>query len=853
MLYPPARLRDELSARNVAATDSELLDLLSGPDGRFVAYEGENWDFKEAWPDSMSSPYGRHILKCIAAFANNSGGLLVFGVKDESRQTVPNMKAPDVDHLLLAVSQALDPAPYLEYRCIPASDDLLHALVIYPMPCHSVPSRLLEKGKKDRWIIRSGHQSREAEVKDLPTLFCRSHLAPNSDTYQPIHTSLPPKPTNIKKFVKRFDIVNEVFRWLHTPLEPRAFLTGRGGSGKTTIAFEVAQHVANYGASLQDRGIVVSFNLVIFATAKEVELNTSTLQQQVHSGLDFRDVDELYRTLLLLGDWTDGQSIEKASRQELEGLVAEMFDALSVLIVIDDIDTITTKGKSAGLEKLVILASRADQTVKLLYTIRNASTLADDSSIPVPGLGDDELAEFSELCAKRFDVPMPSQGELMYLAKQTERRPLAIEAIFALRRSCKDYDEAVQYFENNAGDNAREYVFKREWTALPQDNRARSLLAALAMLKKPVSAEALKSILQFDMNLIRDAISDAREMFIDVHEGEAGATYEIGVLTKAFVASESRHLDRIDTIKARVENYRKNNHPKIPQIATYRTEAQRSISLYLKTKDRSYIDAALGMMESGEIPAKVAQAPEFKEIEADILLTLSDPPLPRVRDALSYALEVNYNVDARVLKKWFYAESRSGTGAVVCGSIRAAVAKMAGYQTVDRIEFDLLEAGRLYHIGKEIRFDVPEKATERFEESLQIHLKNHANAFKENYVGIARIEEYAQNTFYLYFLNIEKNREWSAIHRLAKDLDRQKDIVLDTILDPLVEYLPQFTRQVDRVDDAARLAAAISALRNAMNRPRVWILAARRDEAMDCVTRELAELELVKKKAERSR
>jgi hypothetical protein len=56
--------------------------------GVYVAEEGILWDFKRQWPVSYSDDYFAGIARLICAFANTIGGIIIFGVHDESRTPI---------------------------------------------------------------------------------------------------------------------------------------------------------------------------------------------------------------------------------------------------------------------------------------------------------------------------------------------------------------------------------------------------------------------------------------------------------------------------------------------------------------------------------------------------------------------------------------------------------------------------------------------------------------------------------------------------------------------------------------------------------------------------------------------
>ena len=68
--------------------------------------------------------------------------------------------------------------------------------------------------------------------------------------------------------------------------------------------------------------------------------------------------------------------------------VKNFFDVSTCLLVIDDVDTLTTKGIDAGFDFLYKVLSRSDNGSKILYTLRNAPSHSLLNSIEVPGAYD---------------------------------------------------------------------------------------------------------------------------------------------------------------------------------------------------------------------------------------------------------------------------------------------------------------------------------------------------------------------------------------------------------------------------------------------------------------------------------
>ena len=251
----------------------------------------------------------------------------------------------------------------------------------------------------------------------------------------------------------RLDTIDRVFRWLRLSDEPRNFLYGKGGSGKTTIAYQLAKVLKSDGSGVEMYDGELIDN-VIFVSAKAKALNTSNGTQSDFVGLDFTNEKELYQAILSLGNWTSSD-LSDVSLTDLKAEIRAFFDTTANFIVIDDIDTLTTQGQEAGFDFLYGVLWRAKRRSKVLYTLRNAPSHSLANAIEVPGLAlGGEYEEFVRVCCEQFRVKEPEptfrDGRL---AAVTEQRPLVVESIIALRRNAGDYERAIQLFEQSSGDD----------------------------------------------------------------------------------------------------------------------------------------------------------------------------------------------------------------------------------------------------------------------------------------------------------------------------------------------------------------------------------------------------------------
>lgn len=213
---------------------NDFLDALLEDGDFFTSIEGQNWDFKEQWPFSYSDSYFGGISRLICAFANSSGGVIVFGVHDETRLAGKNKVRPNLDKLLLSFEQLTGSCfeyDFKSYICRNGVDQVC-ALLVKARPRNLRPfvfKRKIDKYEARTIWIRSGNEVVRAQPQHYAQLFF-------SENSTGVEGSIPPSTAQIRRFIGRVEAMVELFDWLQNSDEPRTYLYGKGGSGKTTIA-----------------------------------------------------------------------------------------------------------------------------------------------------------------------------------------------------------------------------------------------------------------------------------------------------------------------------------------------------------------------------------------------------------------------------------------------------------------------------------------------------------------------------------------------------------------------------------------------------------------------------------------
>ena len=209
-------LRALVSAGELPSDKDQFLAPLLQGDGTFIQQEGNVWDFKREWPFSYSDAYFAAIARLICAFANTYGGLIVFGVHDQTREGGHNKVTPNTDRLQQALKQLLSDQPQLACRRYSRDNpkSTVDVLLVRPLSSGTLPIRFTKSmGDYEAGVIwvRQGHEVIEAEPRHVATLYCRSAGSlDTADEY--LSGGLPPSPATIKRFVGRLRTAERNFR-----------------------------------------------------------------------------------------------------------------------------------------------------------------------------------------------------------------------------------------------------------------------------------------------------------------------------------------------------------------------------------------------------------------------------------------------------------------------------------------------------------------------------------------------------------------------------------------------------------------------------------------------------------------
>lgn len=804
---------------------SEILPFLTEADGSFISSEGPIWDFKESWPHSYSDGYFHGLCRLVCAFANTSGGLIVFGVSDKERQGDRNRVLPNLDRFLQSFKQLTGESFEHDFRRYSTdSVGAFEVMLVAPLKQQRLPLRFRGNDRyypTDVIWVRQGHEVVAAAPRHIAQLYCRS-IGDTEGANAEIDGSLPPSPATIRRFVGRISTIDQVFEWLKLSDQPRMFLFGKGGSGKSTIAFQVAKVLRESGSGFLIEGDT-PLETVMFLSAKEKELNTDTLSQRAFAYNDFRDERSLYEGILTEGG-TDQESFDDLALDDLKREIVSLFNRTSCFIVIDDIDTLTTKGLEAGFEFLIGALYRSKKKSKILYTLRNAPSHALSNSIDVPGLAvGDEYNNFVKLAVEQFKVDPPTNecrdGELETVS---ERRPLVVESVIALRRRVDSYDRAIELFKRGGGDDVRAYVFRREWDAIKPTSNGRELLALLALYNGRISYDDLVALMYDNAAIIPDALAEVQELFVQVERSGESSTYRLNDLTRTFVLEAASELDRYNGLKARVQKFVTNIYAESPELNSLLRNVDRLIRSTSIHSDPTYTQDAWRQLMAARSNDGVREDPRYMSTCGFVALRLTPPNMADAREYFQNSFAMRHGPDLAYVREWFLAEQRLDGADFYTGKIYELVSQARDYAESIKIEFMSRRAVTLFNIARDGFYNEPEKSLNRLVEAMKLHAKGYQLTWQDDTKQAIMFQKNFTNTVFLLKNYLARAGRIDDVISYVLELAQTRGLRLDPLLEPVRE-IAQSVLDTSKVHEYPRMTGRLQFFAKSLSNAKCWV------------------------------
>ena len=826
-------VRELVQTRRLPHDVAPFLAAFASEDGATLdLQESTLWDYKNNFPHSRSDDYFGGLLRLVCALYNTFGGLVIFGVDDRTKKIIGNTVRIDIENFNAILREKLSEAIECSTQCYKVSGNKQLDLLLVPKrPIGTLPVRFsvpIGRYREGVTYVRQHHEVIAARSRHMPLLYGpRADAQPEdlADTSTDPIQALPASPATVKEFVGRTKVMDRLWQWLVYDDEPRTFLYGKGGSGKSTIAFEFAKMVSRAAPYIKtSNGKYV--DAVIFLSAKKKALDPNAGRVVDFVGNDFETAEELFRQILSLSEWYTADDIDSLSLEQMKIELQELVDTITPVIVIDDIDTLTTQRRDPGMDTLYRIAISAKRGAKLLYTLRNVPTHSLTHAVEVPGLEDDEYREFIEACCQQFKQPSPSEDVIDGpLKRSSECRPLIIEAVVGLRRTSGNYENALRLLQYRAGDDIRSYLFDREYKAL-SDNRCRYVLSALSLSPKPLGFKDLEIVTRYSPQQVQDALGEVKEMFLTPVNDKSGETlYSLGQATQEYVESRRGELDMFANLRERVRNYTSTFFRHNRELGRLIEEVRKQLKYYRDPKK------ALAELEKHQDNPKLVEHPVYQAWLGIVASQHSPVLTERAREAFGLASDLG-RLDAEALRSWYFLERTSGTGMDAAIQICDSVIGNKSYEEKTRIEFLAKKGLALQTRARNTGGADPEAALRCFAESLKYNIDAYTRSLDIEEMDLEQHSSWSDRSAAMF---LSACIEYRRVALFAATIDKFGDSEL--VCDPLIRTISQLChwakhrRARKELEDAVRAVRSLERAMTRTSRPLSFVDESKKHEA----------------------
>lgn len=388
------------------------------------------------------------------------GDLLRFAVKGLS--AYGDLSIPTIEHYLgrqIGVAQTSIPRYY-------EGKGRIDLRVIKLFLAFGARSTFLSR-EWGRALLEAAHYARYGD----PTELLDEHWPPEGLPQRPprIFSNLPGP--SCQKFVMRQELYREILERLQAQ-SPAVVLVGLAGSGKTTLALEIARVCVSRGSDSIDAAGRVVFDAGVWVSDKDHQgkTNLRTVLETIATALDFPELTRL-------------------DRERLKHEVGQILRGRRVLLVIDNLETI---GDPQLLDWLCLLpeGSKALVTTRVFpQPFENRGPI----KVEVGRLSELESHEFIAVAsqAQRLVKP-PDPATQRQLIEATGGNPLAIQMLLSLMRASGQPLAKVLELSRETRGRDIGALIQAHWSLLELE--ARRVLAALTLFSPGATDEALREV-----------------------------------------------------------------------------------------------------------------------------------------------------------------------------------------------------------------------------------------------------------------------------------------------------------------------------------------------------------------------
>ena len=485
------------------------------------------------------------LLKDLVAMANMGGGVVVFGVEDESYEPVGlcqerKSKRLDEQDISRAFHTYLDTdtpfeLTYFEYKgkqfaFLKVAGVQRPLLFRKDAQCeHCGDKATVKHFYIGSTFIRSGSSTVRASEAWLTEKLCDLQLTDTlRNASRTIPNNLPGRDSIYDTFVGRKEPLRRAIQLLKDQRRRVTWIRGSGGIGKTALAYRIAESIV--GAE----ELVKEFHYVVWISAKETALTLAGIEARTPTLTRLADVVAAVVETTGMVELPDGDIVNLSTTEQAIGAIRPVLDDLTGLLVLDNLETVKDQ------EVALFLQNLPGRTRALATTRRSMDQIGGDTVLLEPmGISEaDDLIKTEAIRTGRTWLTNDDQA-VMKVMHLSGGIPLAIRLIVPRLdspKSLRNYQDAAPLYEKDL----LEFCYQQTYSDLEEVERR--ILYATSLFADGDSLRDLGFMLRVDLNDPRNHDTLLHQIerlwhlsLVVIRQSGATIRYEMQSLVRRFV------------------------------------------------------------------------------------------------------------------------------------------------------------------------------------------------------------------------------------------------------------------------------------------------------------------------------
>lgn len=516
------------------------------PSGQPHEFEGFQFDYKSfcIQEDRKSTEdHADDLIRDAAAFYNSMGGYLVLCFSPGVQQELfANISDNDRFNQTLSGYLGANIGVRISFFNIDIRNENATVLLVY-IPKRAINikpksfrknSRNLGTPEKQRFTIRKDdiycryeHECKcaNSDIELLTFLFSDREPETNALLATKIENNLPPKDPNLIAFVGRKEYLECLWQWISEPRRPIKVLTAAGGLGKTTVAYEFATQVLDRPGS--------GFEAIVWLSGKKLTFSPLLGKMVSTTRCDFENVDQLLDNVLLQVGSPPSVIQATPDREDKISLCIDAFSTLSVLLIIDDVDSLPRDEQNdlySIIYQIIVSANVQNDNSRVLFTSRLELLTGREQRIAMHGFEGNDFDDYLRvnvsymISDERISRKIMSSKNAIFDASAGS--PIFVTSIIRLVSLGHDLSQAVAEWRGTNGEQIRAFAFEREIDQLSQSQR--EILYAMQLLSR-ARVDEIKDICGLTSIEIETDLSALKDYHLYATKGDplAGTVLEV--------------------------------------------------------------------------------------------------------------------------------------------------------------------------------------------------------------------------------------------------------------------------------------------------------------------------------------